>query len=58
MRRELMEILRCPECKGELELTVEEEMEEIEKGELYCDKCGIVYPIEEGIPNMLKESQR
>lgn len=55
MRRSLLDILRCPECKGELELDVEEEDEEIEKGALYCEKCDVKYPIEDGIPNMLPQ---
>lgn len=48
-----MDILRCPECKGELELEVDSENDEIEEGTLSCKKCDIDYPIEEGIPNML-----
>lgn len=54
MKRELMDILVCPVCKGELELTVEEENEkEIVTGSLYCAKCDVRYPIEETIPNLL-----
>ncbi len=53
MKRNLLDILRCPECKGELDLTVEEEKEEIEEGTLHCGACDIDYPIEDGIPNML-----
>ncbi len=34
-----MDILACPVCKGDLELTVEEENEEeIVTGSLYCPK--------------------
>ena len=59
MRRKLMEILCCPLCKGDLELEVEEETEEeIITGKLICSKCDIVYPIEEGIPNMLPPELR
>jgi len=50
-----MDILRCPECKGELDLAVEKEGEEIEEGTLLCKKCDIKYPIEEGIPNMIPQ---
>ncbi len=50
-----MDILRCPECKEELDLSVEEERDEIEKGSLHCEKCDVVYPIEDGIPNMLPQ---
>ena len=54
MKRDLMEILACPVCKGSLKLTVEEEDEkEIIKGSLYCDNCSVTYPIEETIPNLL-----
>jgi len=54
MKRDLMDILACPVCKGELELTVEEEDEkEIVKGSLHCKKCSVSYPIEDTIPNLL-----
>ncbi len=55
MKRELLEILRCPVCLGELDLSVEREDEEIIKGTLKCKKCGRIYSIEEGIPMMLPE---
>ena len=59
MKRELMEILACPVCKGELELRVEKENEkEIVTGSLYCPKCGVNYPIEDTIPNLLPPEQR
>jgi uncharacterized protein YbaR (Trm112 family) len=55
MKKELMDILACPMCKGDLELSIAEEAEggEIEKGSLYCKNCDLRYPIEEGIPNLL-----
>ncbi len=59
MRRELMEILACPLCKGPLELTVQEEDErEIIKGSLYCQNCSELYPIEDAIPNLLPPDLR
>ena len=59
MKRDLMEILACPLCKGTLTLTVEEENEkEVVKGSLYCDKCSVTYPIEETIPNLLPPDLR
>ncbi|MBI2864875.1 MAG: methytransferase partner Trm112 [Chloroflexi bacterium] len=59
MRRDLMEILACPVCKGKLDLKIEEENErEIVRGSLYCAKCDEVYPIEESIPNLLPPSMR
>ncbi len=59
MKRELMDILACPLCKGELKLSVEEENEqEIVTGSLYCQKCHERYPISETIPNLLPPDQR
>ncbi len=59
MKRELMEILACPVCKGELELTIEAESEkEIVTGSLYCPKCNEHYPIVDTIPNLLPPDQR
>lgn len=59
MKRDLMEILACPICKGPLELTVEQEDErEIVTGSLYCAKCGETYPIVETIPNLLPPNLR
>ncbi|WP_456369317.1 methytransferase partner Trm112 [Geoglobus sp.] len=54
MRRSLLDILACPTCKGELKLEVEEENEEeVLFGRLICEECGVDYPIENGIPNLL-----
>lgn len=44
--RELLEILACPKCKGDIKLT--------EKGDgLICDACKLIYPIKDDIPVML-----
>ncbi|MDK2916356.1 MAG: uncharacterized protein PWR25_913 [Euryarchaeota archaeon] len=57
MRKSLMEILCCPVCKGELELTVTEESgEEVLEGTLRCAACGVDYPISEGIPDLLPKT--
>ncbi|MDD1692496.1 MAG: methytransferase partner Trm112 [Methanoregula sp.] len=59
MRRSLMDILCCPVCKEELVLTVEEENEtEILEGELLCAVCEVTYPIHEGIPNLLPQTDK
>ncbi|MBI4234665.1 MAG: methytransferase partner Trm112 [Chloroflexi bacterium] len=59
MRRDLMEILACPVCKGPLELRVEEEKgDEIVKGVLRCGKCREDYPIVDAIANLLPPSLR
>ncbi len=46
MDEELLEILACPKCKGELRLTPEE-------SELRCDACRLSYRIDDGIPILL-----
>ena len=54
MKKTLTDILACPVCRGELALSVETEEEgEVIKGALHCGKCGVDYPIEDGIPNLL-----
>ncbi len=59
MKKDLMDILACPVCKGELELSVEEEDEkEIVTGSLYCSRCDVSYPIVDAIPNLLPPDQR
>ncbi len=56
MKRDLMEILCCPVCKGDLELVVDKEEEEIIEGKLICKKCNVNYPIEDSIPNLLPQT--
>ena len=59
MKKDLMEILACPVCKGDLELTVEAEDEkEVITGTLFCVKCNERYPIVEAIPNLLPPELR
>jgi len=46
--RELLEILACPDCKGDVEYKEEESV-------IVCLKCGLRYPVRDGIPVMLVE---
>ena len=46
---ELLEVLACPSCKGDIELL---EYEAKTFG-LECLKCKCIYPIKDGIPVML-----
>ncbi len=44
--KDLLEILACPKCKGEIHLN--------EKGDgLSCSACQLLYPIRDDIPIML-----
>jgi len=54
MKKELMQILACPVCKGSLRLNIDEQQgEEVIAGSLYCSKCQYSYPIVDAIPNLL-----
>ncbi len=44
--KELLDILACPKCKGELEY-------DRENNRLICHACKLKYKIEDDIPNML-----
>ncbi|MFW6415444.1 MAG: Trm112 family protein [Thermodesulfobacteriota bacterium] len=48
INKELLDILACPKCKGDLALTPPEDG-------LTCSACELVYPIREEIPVMLIE---
>lgn len=46
LTKELLEILACPKCKGDVYLN------EKDNG-LVCNKCNVMYPINDDIPIML-----
>lgn len=59
MKKETLSIMICPVCRGKLEAKPEEETDtEIISGNLYCQSCGIYYPIENKIANMLPPELR
>lgn len=59
MKTEIMEILICPMCRGNLDLSItEQDGDEIVEGVLTCTECGETYPIVNTIPNMLPPSLR
>ena len=59
MKKDLMDILACPVCKGDLELiSVEEEDDDVIRGSLECAVCSESYPIEKSIPNLLPPELR
>lgn len=51
LKKELLEILCCPKCKGDLEYSSE-------KNTLTCNKCGKVYQVKNDIPIMLVDDER
>lgn len=51
IKKELLEILACPQCKGDVKLN------DRENG-LICEKCRLLYEIRDGIPIMLIEEAK
>lgn len=59
MRYDLLEILVCPMCKGQLSLEARQEADgEVVEGVLRCQQCSATYPIEDGIPNLIPPDLR
>lgn len=59
MRKDMMEILVCPVCKGTLTLTATQESpDEVIEGNLHCAQCNEDYPITQSIPNLLPPDLR
>lgn len=56
MRRCLVDLLACPECRGSVEVSEarEENSVRILKGMLRCIACLRQYPIERGVPRLVK----
>jgi uncharacterized protein len=49
---ELLKILICPSCQGDVEYRPDEDV-------IVCTKCGLRYPVRDDIPVMLiEEAQR
>jgi hypothetical protein len=46
LNKDLLEILACPQCKGDIRLNAAEDG-------LICERCRLVYEIRDGIPIML-----
>ncbi|MDH4183053.1 MAG: Trm112 family protein [Nitrospinota bacterium] len=49
--KELLEILACPKCKGDLVLTEKEDG-------FICGACNLLYEIKDGIPVMLVDEAK
>ncbi|MCI5137058.1 MAG: Trm112 family protein [Candidatus Electrothrix sp. AR1] len=51
MKKELLEILACPQCKGKIELGDD-------KNALICHTCQLSYAIRDDIPIMIIEEAK
>jgi hypothetical protein len=48
LKKELLDVLCCPKCKGELDYKAEQQT-------LTCISCGTIYNVRNNIPIMLVE---
>lgn len=46
LSKDLLEILACPQCKGEIQTNEDQD-------KLLCHACKLAYPVRDGIPVML-----
>lgn len=46
IKQELLNVLACPKCKGEIRVSQDEKY-------IVCDSCKLLYEIRENIPVML-----
>ncbi|WP_446010874.1 Trm112 family protein [Candidatus Electrothrix sp.] len=51
MKKELLDIIACPQCKGSVELRND-------KNVLLCHTCQLAYAIRDGIPIMIIEEAK
>ena len=65
MRTDLLDILACPVCRDALTLRAElvapddaPDAGEVITGTLTCSACNEIYPISDGIPNLLPPDLR
>lgn len=49
--KELLEVLACPKCKGEVKYLEEKDI-------IVCENCRVYYEVKEGIPIMLPEEAK
>jgi uncharacterized protein YbaR (Trm112 family) len=52
---ELLAVIVCPDCHGDLDVV---EGEAAGEGELACRGCGLVYPVRDDIPVLLVDQAR
>ncbi len=53
MKRDLLEILCCPDCQGALRIEDGVGEADIESGSLVCDHCAVHFPIIGGVPRFV-----
>jgi len=51
IKKELLDVLACPKCKGDIRVSKDEQY-------IVCDACGLLYEIKEDIPVMLVDEAK
>jgi ubiquinone/menaquinone biosynthesis C-methylase UbiE/uncharacterized protein YbaR (Trm112 family) len=57
MRKTDVELLRCPDCKGELSFEGSLSGVHLAAGALRCGRCGTTWPVEDGLPLLYREEK-
>ena len=55
MKKNILNVLACPKCLGPVEMEIFEESKsgDVINGNLLCDVCSVIYPINKGIFSLL-----
>ena len=51
IKKELLDVLACPKCKGDIRVSKDEKY-------IVCDSCKLLYEIKEEIPVMLVDEAK
>lgn len=51
IKKELLDVLACPKCKGDIRVSKDEDY-------IVCDSCKLLYEIKEEIPVMLVDEAK
>jgi len=51
VKKELLDVLACPKCKGDIRVSKDENC-------IVCDSCRLLYEIKEDIPVMLVDEAK
>ena len=57
MNKRILDLICCPNCKNPLKFYDQTDGKSINDGELYCEKCKRLYPVENGIPHFVSEDE-
>jgi SAM-dependent methyltransferase len=56
VKTSLLQFLACPTCSGDFTISKTDGLDDIREGELRCGGCGLLVPIEQGVPDFTGQS--